>query len=132
MKKNMKELILYGVFGVLTTVVNIGIYQFFYSILGNLPSNILAWVISVLFAFFTNDAFVFSGTRKNSFFKRMSAFFAARLASGALDMILMFVFVDVLHGNALFWKLTVNVLVIIINYVLSKFYVFSSPKTKEQ
>jgi putative flippase GtrA len=127
----MKEIILYGIFGVATTLVNIGIYQFFYPILGNLPSNILAWIISVLFAFFTNDAFVFSGPHKNSFAKRMSAFFAARLASGVLDMVLMFVFVDVLQGNALFWKLAVNVLVIIINYILSKFYVFSSPNTKK-
>ena len=56
-----RSLISYGIFGVLTTLINIVCYQLLYSQLGvaNVPSNIVAWVLSVAFAFITNKLWVF-------------------------------------------------------------------------
>lgn len=59
--KNYKEQINYLIFGVLTTAINIVVYYFTYNILAisNVISNIIAWILSVLFAYITNKYWVF-------------------------------------------------------------------------
>ena len=59
--KKYKFIILYGIFSVLTTIINIGVYGLLYSVLdvSNVISNIIAWIVSVLFAFITNKLWVF-------------------------------------------------------------------------
>lgn len=126
--KKYKFIILYGIFGVLTTVINIVSYSLLYSVLGvsNVISNIIAWVLSVLFAFITNKLWVFESKsfEFKLFFSELGNFALCRLATGVLDLGIMFVGVDLLKGPAIILKIVSNVIVIILNYVLSKVFVF--------
>ena len=121
-----KEFTLYVVFGVLTTIVNILVYLFFTKLCGvnYIISNVIAWVLSVLFAYITNRIWVFE--RKNTnIIKEVLTFFAGRIFSGALDTGLMYLFVDVLMTGDVFAKIVVQVVVVIVNYLFSKLIVFN-------
>lgn len=126
--KKHKSLIMYGIFGVLTTLVNIVSYHILYNNLqvSNVISTCIAWILSVLFAFITNKLFVFESKsfEMKLLLKEISSFFTCRFLTGLLDVGIMYVAVDVMSLNALFWKILSNVLVIIINYVLSKLIIF--------
>lgn len=127
-----KEIINYLIFGVLTTVINILVYDlFFYAFhLENIPSNVIAWVVSVLFAFITNKLFVFNSYKKGlSLIVEMISFFGCRLSTGLIDTGLMYLFIDVLKtGHNTIIKIIVNVIVIVLNYVLSKIIIFRRKK----
>lgn len=120
-----KELISYLIFGVLTTVVNIVVYYVFNTWLqvNYLVSNAIAWIASVLFAYITNRKYVF-GSKNTSMINELVKFIGARLSTGIMDMILMWLLVDILSMNSMVSKIVVNVLVIVLNYVLSKVFVF--------
>ena len=123
-----KGLILYGIFGVLTTIINIATYAVCYKVIGiaNVPSDIIAWLVAVLFAFVTNKLWVFDSKSmdKNTVISELIKFMCARLATGVLDVIIMYVGVDVMHGPDVILKVASNIIVIILNYVLSKLVVF--------
>ena len=120
-----KELISYLIFGVLTTVVNIVVYYVFNTWLqvNYLVSNAIAWIASVLFAYITNRKYVFE-SKNTSMINELVKFIGARLSTGIMDMILMWLLVDILTMNSMVSKIVVNVLVIVLNYVLSKVFVF--------
>ncbi len=126
--KKYKFIILYGIFGVLTTVINIAVYGMFYSVfdVSNVISNIIAWVISVLFAFITNKLWVFESKSFDIklFMKELGSFTLCRVTTGVLDLGIMFVGVDLLKGPAMILKVVSNVIVIILNYIMSKLFVF--------
>ncbi|GAF39995.1 hypothetical protein FC83_GL003005 [Agrilactobacillus composti DSM 18527 = JCM 14202] len=126
-----KQLIAYGIFGVLTTVVNIVAYQLFAKYLGINPlvANVIAWFLSVLFAFFTNKTYVFGSkyTTKNAFFKELWAFFGARVASFGIDELCVLIGITWLGLPGLPVKIVDNIIVIVINYVLSKIIFKSDP-----
>lgn len=129
-----RELIMYGIFGVLTTIVNYAVYLLCMAAAGenatapyaNTAASCVAWVISVLFAYFTNRRWVFA-SKAEGFIpraKECAAFFASRLFSGVIDLAIMYAAADVMGFDGRIVKLLSNVLVIIINYILSKFIVF--------
>ena len=126
--KKYKFIILYGIFGVLTTIINIVIYALCYDMfnISNVVSNIIAWILSVLFAFITNKIWVFESKcfDYKIFIKELWNFIVCRLATGALDLGIMYVGVDLLKGPALILKIASNIIVIILNYVMSKLFVF--------
>ena len=123
-----KSVILYLLFGGLTTVVNIVTYHICYEILfiSNLLSTILAWLFSVIFAYFTNRIFVFESKAKGiqSWVQEIFSFFACRIATGVMDVVIMVVAVDYFHQNSMLWKVISNILVIVINYIASKYLIF--------
>lgn len=131
--KKYKDVILYLFFGVLTTVVNIVSYWLMAHPLGFgvMPSTITAWIVSVLFAYITNRIWVFQSTAKavKEIVKEILAFVGCRLATGVLDWVCMFVFVDILHINDIVIKCASNVLVIVLNYVASKLLIFRKRDT---
>ena len=123
-----RDVLPYLFFGLCTTLVNIAFYALCARVghITTSPSTIIAWFISVLFAYVTNRKWVFhSGARK---FKAITmeclSFFACRLATGFLDWLCMFCFVDLLHLNDLVIKIAANILVIVLNYVASKLMIF--------
>ena len=120
-----KEFTFYMIFGVLTTLVNILVYLFFAKICGvyYVTSNILAWFFSVLFAYVTNRIWVFESKNTN-IIKEAILFFGGRLFSGVIDTGLMYLFIDMLFLNDVISKFVVQVIVIILNYVFSKWIVF--------
>jgi putative flippase GtrA len=127
--KRYKEMILYIVFGVLTTAVNYGVYFLFAHPVGFsvAVSNIIAWLAGVLFAFVTNKLLVFESKSLSArvFLWEFLSFVACRLFSGLLDTGIMVVCVDYLHYNDMIIKILSNVIVVIINYVFSKFFIFT-------
>ncbi|MBQ3547042.1 MAG: GtrA family protein [Clostridia bacterium] len=126
--KKYKQPLLYIVFGIATTLVNFIAYFLLSKLsFGTAISTVLAWLISVIFAFFTNRKYVFNAS-KNGFLKQLFGFFSMRIATGVLDLLIMVLFVDVLEFNDLLIKLLLNILVIILNYFFSKFLVFKNKK----
>ena len=123
-----KDLIPYGIFGVLTTVVNIASYWVAAHPLGLsvVVSTVIAWILSVLFAYATNRKWVFhsEAVGLNAIMKEMTSFFGCRLATGFIDLACMFMFVDVLHFDDVVIKVIANIIVIVLNYVASKLIIF--------
>lgn len=125
-----KEVIMYLIFGVLTTVVSLVVYYaLIFTILNPENAiqlqiaNILSWVAGVAFAYVTNRKYVFESKEENKL-KELSKFVTSRLVTLFLDMFIMFVGVTWLKGNDKIVKLISQVLVIIGNYVFSKIFVF--------
>ena len=126
--KKYKEIINYLIFGGLTTLVSIGTYAIFTKIfnIDYLVSNVLSWVIAVLFAFVTNKLFVFESKSKDKklISKEITNFFFFRIVSLVLEMVIMYVFVDLLSINDLITKVIAQIIVILSNYIFSKVFVF--------
>ena len=120
-----KEVIAYLIFGLLTTIVNVVVYYVLARVLGlnYLISNIFAWFLSVLFAYITNRVWVFE-SKNDNIIKEISLFFGGRLFLGVMDSCLMFLFVDVLTVGDFISKIIIAVIVVILNYILSKLIVF--------
>ncbi|MBO7310645.1 MAG: GtrA family protein [Clostridia bacterium] len=133
-KKN-KEAILYIFFGGLTTLVNIVAYSVLYyeAQISNSLSNIIAWVISVVFAYITNKLFVFENRsfRLPMLLVEIGSFFACRILTGLLDLGVMYLCVDILNFHALVMKVLSNIIVIILNYIASKFFIFKKKSEAE-
>ncbi len=124
-----RELIMYGIVGVCTTVINMVVYWLFSEVLlvHYAVSNIIAWVLAVVFAFFANKLFVFEnhGWSRTVLLHEAWTFFLSRAASLLADAAGMWLMIDVLAAPNMPSKLLVNIVVILINYVLGKFWVFS-------
>ena len=122
------DILTYLVFGVLTTVVNYAVYLPVYNFCGisAAVSNMIAWVVAVAFAFLTNKPFVFHSHdwSAQTVMPELTKFVSCRIASGALETVILFLSVDCMNWNGNIWKLVTQVLVIIINYVGSKLLVF--------
>lgn len=131
--RNIKKIIntqtiLYVIFGMLTTIVNLISYYFFSNIMSinYLISNMISWIISVLFAYITNKFYVFNSkdTSKDIIIKEFIKFVNCRLTSGIIEMILLFLLVDMLAVNDIISKLVIGVIVVILNFIFSKLFVF--------
>ena len=124
-----KGIIRYVFFGALTTVISIAVYSLFYDFLkiGNTPSNVISWIAAVSFAFVTNKVFVFEkrSWEKRETLREMGSFFLMRIGTGVLEIALMFLLVDIARQNGTLMKCIVTVIVIILNYVASKWFVFN-------
>ena len=130
-----KEIINYLFFGGCTTIVNFISYYIPARIIGidEVISNSIAWCISVLFAYVTNKIFVFSSKKENleGILKEMFSFIFARLFTGALcDIGLFALMINILGINDIVSKITTQILVVILNYVLSKLVIFKKEKIK--
>lgn len=123
--RQYREIIAYLIFGVLTTLVNIVVYFVANNLLSinYLISNFLAWFISVLFAYITNRAYVFEST-SSQFIKEAIKFFGSRLTTGLIDMGLMWLLVSFTPIDDILIKILVNIIVIVLNYIFSKLFVF--------
>lgn len=124
-----KELFFYAVFGVGATVINIVSYRVLANTFGKkyfLIANIIAWILAFIFAFITNKLFVFESKSWEAqiAMKEFAGFLSARLATGILDTVLMWLFVSVISLDDTLSKVIINILVIIINYIASKFFIF--------
>ncbi len=119
-----KEIIKYLIFGILTTLVNILCFY----ILDKLNidiyiNNTISWIVSVIFAFITNKLYVFESKSLDikTIFKEGTSFLGARIFSYFVDMGTIYLLFDGLKINKLISKIISNIIVIIINYIFSKF-----------
>lgn len=128
--RKYREVLHYLIFGGLTTVVSLAVYYACVltfldpeSALQLQAANVISWIAAVTFAYVTNRRFVFESKNRN-IKKEAAAFYGSRLTTLALDMGCMFVMVSVMGMSDKIAKLIVQVLVVVGNYVLSKFLVF--------
>lgn len=130
------EIIRYLIIGVLTTLVSLIVYYGLVFTILNPENpvelqiaNITSWVISVTFAYITNRSYVFR-VKDHHKLAELIKFFGSRLLTLFVDMVIMFIFVSLLHFNDKIIKIIAQIIVIILNYLLSKFVVFIKPKPK--
>lgn len=128
--KKYEEIINYLIVGVLTTLVSIVAYFIFAKIFGinYLISNVISWIISVAFAYVTNKLFVFKDKEKDKkqVLIQVYQFVKYRLLSLIIDVLLMYVFVELIKMDDMIAKVINQVIVIVLNYVFSKLFVFKS------
>ena len=129
-----REVISYIFWGVMTTLVNYVVYFICTKALGSeyLISNVIAWFLSVLFAFWVNKVYVFHSYEKDvkTMVREFGTFVSARVLSGVLETGMLALFVETMHFNDSVVKIAASVLVVIINYVLSKLIIFRKQEDK--
>ena len=132
--QKFKNIIIYGVLGILTTLINILIYSICKNTfhLSTILANIWAWILAVLFAYLTNRKWVFESNMHTfpCVVKEILLFFICRLSTGILDTFFMYIFVDCFMLNDIIMKTLSNIIVIVLNYIASKMVVFKSHRTR--
>ncbi len=132
MYKKHEEGINYLIFGFVAFVLNMVLFFLFDDVLHmqELIANVIAWIICVIFTYFTNRVLVFKSQNKDvqSVGREFTQFVGARLGTLLLEEAVIFVGITLLHGNNMIIKLIGQVLVIVSNYVLSKLWIFKEKK----
>ncbi|MDD2361764.1 MAG: VanZ family protein [Oscillospiraceae bacterium] len=125
-----RETVSYLIFGILTTLINLVTYGVCYNIFGihNLVSNAIAWVVAVIFAYVVNKIFVFQSHTENfkQAFREFRLFIGARVFSFTVDELGMWLLVNILAVNPGISKIGMNIIVLIINYIFSKLFIFTA------
>ena len=123
-----REVLLYLLFGGLTTLVSILSFALFTIRMGInvLWGNVLSWILAVLFAYVTNRTWVFSNKAdsRGGIVREMLSFFGGRLATLGMEEVLILVFITWLGLAPMPVKIVAQVAVIVANYFISKFFVF--------
>lgn len=134
MYKKYEEAVNYLFFGFLAFLVNMLAYAAAARVLGADNEKVLlvliatsfAWIVAVLFAYWTNRTFVFKSriTDKAGIWKEFFSFVGARVVTGGMELVIMYVMVDMVHVDDMISKFICNVVVIISNYIFSKLWIF--------
>lgn len=137
-----RETLLYLIFGVLTTLVNLAVFWLMNRLLGEelaLLNNAVAFVAAVIFAYLTNKRFVFESRSWDAatLKREIPSFLGARLASFGLEELLLWIAKDLIRvgrwspvilgltlGGLMIAKLLISVIVVVLNYIFSKFFIF--------
>lgn len=133
--KKYRSVILYVFFGGMTTVIDWSVsfllYYFWGEVIEANPLllhgvNVLAWIAAVTFAYVTNRIWVFESKRKGALpiAREFFAFAGGRVLTLLLQECIMLVFVTLLHNNEYVFKIVASVIVMILNYFISKLLVF--------
>ena len=145
-----EDIIRYVIFGGLTTVVSFASHFIARFAGAELPDEItlaslqaaldnsavsatlattISWICAVTFAFVTNKIFVFRSKEKGKgFLREFISFYAARIFTFCVELLSMFVFVELLSLNEMAIKLGVQIMILVLNYVFSKLLVFRKKK----
>ena len=131
-----KEGMRYLVFGGLSTIVNILIFAICQrgAGLSTEISNTIAWIAAVIFAYITNKLCVFDAKSdgKKDLIKEISSFFGARIFTLVLETIFLKITIDYLNYHSLIMKIISNILVVILNFVFSKLFIFKKIEKEER
>lgn len=132
--KQHKEGLLYLFFGGLAFLLSVCLFWVFHVLLSvnELIANVFTWVICVCFAYMTNRTWVFRAKTNGfgAFVKQMGGFFAGRLFTLVVEELIIFVFITQLAFNSMVVKILAQVVVIVLNYVISKLLIFKKTSTK--
>ncbi|MCY8808163.1 GtrA family protein [Bacillus atrophaeus] len=125
---------MYIIMGIFTTAVNISSFYILVEILDTdyKTATVIAWILSVLFAYITNKIYVFQQKTSDmrSLMRELTAFFSVRLLSLGIDLGMMILLVSQFHSNETLAKILDNVVIVVVNYIASKWLVFK--KTTEE
>ena len=129
-EKYRKHIITYLAFGIITTLVSWGsfwIMRKYIPMLNENIANIISIILAVIVAYVTNRKYVFSSTEKN-IVKEFVAFCSGRVVSMIFETITFWLFATILGINEMLVKVGVSIIVVILNYIISKIFVFKSRK----
>ena len=130
--KKHREVLLYLLFGGLTTLVSILSFALFAEAMGMnvLWANVLSWILAVSFAYITNRTWVFSQKANTGagILREVLSFFGGRLATLFIEEAILAVFITWLALPAMPVKIAAQIVVIVLNYVISKLFVFRNTK----
>lgn len=138
-KKN-KEMLMYLFFGVLTTVVSFltaGISKWIFESAGcgkgfvSISSSVISWICAVTFAYITNRIWVFTSNAetKKDILGEAASFYGGRLFTLLVETVMMWIGYSLLSINYWVTKIIANVVVLILNYIISKIFVFKENKS---
>ena len=132
--KKHKEVVLYLIFGVATTLINWVVYAVLIELfkVNMTLSNGIAWLVAVVFAFLTNKVYVFNSSSFSFklLLKEALSFFTSRIFTGLIDIFIPEILFLLGINQAVFGidgfvaKALTSVVVIVLNYIFSKFFVF--------
>lgn len=124
-----REILLYVFFGGVAFVLNVGLFALFHGFMSidALVSNVMCWVICVAMQFVTHKYFVFEAKSpsRREFFREVASFFGGRVLTLVVEELLLLIFITWLRLHSLTVKIVANVVVIVLNYIISKRIVFN-------
>ena len=127
MFQKYKSVIAYLFWGVVTTIINIGVFMMWIHFGGNYQvGNVVAWILTVLVAYFSNKFWVFGSSYQGlkAMISEMLSFFFFRGITLIMDIAITYVGISLLNWDSFLVKVLDNVLVVVSNYVFSKLYIF--------
>lgn len=128
-----KEVINYLIFGFLSFVVSMATYYLARICFDYVISNIISWIIAVIFSYVTNKLFVFESKieGKRKLVKEFVTFILSRIFTLVLETLILYMMVDLMNMNDRMVKVIAQIIVILMNYILSKLIIFKKKKTEE-
>jgi putative flippase GtrA len=98
--------------------------------MNELIANVISWIFAVTFAYVTNKIWVFQSqtTCFRDLCMEIGKFFGGRLATLGVEELILFVFISLMHWNSILVKLIAQVVIVILNYIISKIFVFKEKK----
>lgn len=130
-----RELVTYGIAGVLTTIINLTLFHLLCNVakMDEMVGNVIAWVGAVLFAYIVNDIWVFRSKKEgiSEELSKFAKFVGARVASLGVEEAGIFLFVKQMHWNNMLVKAGLAVIVILMNYIFSKLFIFKKKENEE-
>lgn len=130
--KKHKDFIIYVFWGGAATVVNIGSFMFLVKLGWHYQSsNVIAWLLAVLVTYFSNKFLVFCTPFRgfSALMRELSSFLIIRLLALLLDLTIVWLGIKILHYNSFLVKVFDNVSVGIINYLISRWFIFVDKKS---
>lgn len=129
-----EEMIAYLIVGVLNTIVSLSAWFLCENTIldanivwQNILLNFISWVVGVIFGYFMNRKYVFK-SKEPDMWTEFLQFSGGRVSTWILDEVMMILMVNVMSIHEGFSKIFVSVLVMIGNYIISKFFVFKKKK----
>lgn len=125
--RKYKEVLLYLFFGVLTFIISIVSYGLLAIKLDVLIANILSWILAVIFAYITNRVWVFDNIAakgRNSIYE-MLRFITGRIFTLIVEELILYFFITRLEMDKIIVKIIAQIIVIVLNYIISKLLVFN-------
>ncbi len=129
LKEKIRHYCLYIIFGVITTLVNLVVFRVFLEFgLHYTISATIAFAVAIITAYYTNKTWVFGSQRKGvtAVFKELTSFFSARIFTYFVDIAGLLILVELLKQDPFISKLLMNIVVVLLNYILSRWVVFKA------
>ncbi len=124
-----KTVLAYLFWGVVTTIINIGVFMLWIKMGGNYQiGNVIAWILTVLVAYFSNKFWVFGSSYRGlkAMASEMLSFFFFRSVTLVMDIAITYVGISLLNWDSFIVKVLDNVIVVISNYIFSKLFIFKN------
>jgi putative flippase GtrA len=128
--KKYEEIINYLIFGFLGVVVSVGTYTIARIWFDIVVSNVISWILAVIFMYVTNKLFVFKsrGLKRLALLKEFAEFVGARIVTLLIETGILLLCSEVIRMNDIVAKVIAQIVIIILNYILSKFWIFKKKK----